>query len=57
METHEAPQRVLEFILQESGLLKHLIKFDAFEGTRVVRRLYDEIESLVLREGLSSLKL
>lgn len=56
LETHEAPQRVLEFILQESGLLKHLIKFDAFEGTRVVRRLYDEIESLVLREGLSSLK-
>jgi len=56
LESHEAPHRVLEFILQESGLLKHLIKFDALEGVRVVRRLYDEIESLVLREGLTSLK-
>jgi len=56
LEVHEPPHRVLEFILQESGLLEYLIKFDAFEGTRVVRRLYDEIESLVLREGASSLK-
>ncbi|HMO78133.1 MAG TPA: ATP-dependent DNA helicase [Candidatus Paceibacterota bacterium] len=56
LETQTAPHRVLEYILQESGLLKHLIKFDPFEGTRVIRRLYDEIESLVLHEGLSTLK-
>ncbi len=55
-EVHEAPHRVLEFLLQKSGFLNHLMKFDAFEGTRVVRRLYDEIESLVSREGVGSLR-
>lgn len=56
LEIHEPPQRVLEYILQDSGLLKHLIRVDPFEGVRVIRRLYDEIESLVLREGLRNLK-
>ncbi len=55
-EVHEAPHRVLEFLLQESGFLKHLIKYDAFEGTRVVRRLYDEIESMVSRDGVGTLR-
>ncbi len=56
LEVHEAPHRVLEYLLQESGLIKHLVKYDSFEGTRVVRRLYDEIESLVSREGINTLK-
>jgi DNA helicase II / ATP-dependent DNA helicase PcrA len=55
-EVHEAPHRVLEYILQESGFLKHLIEYDAFEGTRVIRRLYDEIESMVSRDGIGSLR-
>ncbi|MCA9357487.1 ATP-dependent helicase [Candidatus Nomurabacteria bacterium] len=55
-EVHEAPHRVLEFLLQKSGFLDHVIAYDPFEGTRVVRRLYDEIEELVLRDGAGSLR-
>lgn len=55
-EVHEAPHRVLEYLLQASGFLDHLIARDPFEGTRVVRRLYDEIEALVLRDGVGSLR-
>lgn len=55
-EVHEAPHRVLEYVLQESGFLKHLMQYDPFEGTRVIRRLYDEIESMVSRDGIGSLR-
>lgn len=55
LEVYEAPHRVLEYLLQESGFLDHLVANDPFEGTRVVRRLYDEIEELVLRDGVGSL--
>jgi len=55
-EVHEAPQRVLEYVLQASGFLDHIIAHDPFESTRVVRRLYDEIEELVLRDGVGSLR-
>ncbi len=55
-EVHEAPHRVLEYVLQESGFLKHLMDYDPFEGTRVIRRLYDEIESMVSRDGVGSLR-
>ncbi|MEY3783877.1 MAG: hypothetical protein RLZZ230_199 [Candidatus Parcubacteria bacterium] len=54
-EVHEAPHRVLEYVLQASGFLNHLMTFDPLEGTRVIRRLYDEIEELVLRDGVGSL--
>jgi DNA helicase II / ATP-dependent DNA helicase PcrA len=43
----EAPHRVLEYVLRTSGFIDHLMKEDPTEGGRVVRRLYDEIESLV----------
>jgi DNA helicase II / ATP-dependent DNA helicase PcrA len=55
-EVHEAPHRVLEFLLQKSGFLSHVMTYDAFEGTRVIRRLYDEIEAMVSREGVGSLR-
>ena len=55
-EVHEAPHRVLEFVLQQSGLLRHVMKHDPFEGTRVLRRLYDEIEELVIRDGVGTLR-
>jgi len=54
-EVHEAPHRVLEYLLQESGFLDHLLAEDMFEGARIVRRLYDEVEELVLRDGVASL--
>ncbi len=43
----DAPHRVLEYVLRESGFIDHLMQNDPLEGGRVVRRLYDEIESLV----------
>ncbi len=43
----EAPHRVLEYVLRASGFIDHIMKEDPIEGGRVVRRLYDEIESLV----------
>jgi DNA helicase II / ATP-dependent DNA helicase PcrA len=55
-EVHEAPHRVLEFLLQESGFLNHVLRYDPFEGTRVVRRLYDEVEAMVSRDGVGSLR-
>jgi DNA helicase-2/ATP-dependent DNA helicase PcrA len=55
-EVHEAPHRVLEYVLQASGFLDHLISYDPFESTRVIRRLYDEIEEMVLRDGVGSLR-
>ncbi|MEN9920518.1 MAG: hypothetical protein RL538_411 [Candidatus Parcubacteria bacterium] len=56
LEVHVAPHRVLEYLLQESGFLSHLMMYDAFEATRVVRRLYDEIEAMVSRDGVGSLR-
>jgi DNA helicase-2/ATP-dependent DNA helicase PcrA len=56
LEVHEAPHRVLEYILKESGFLNHVTTYDAFEGARVIRRLYDEIEAMVSRDGVGSLR-
>ena len=55
-EVHEAPHRVLEYVLQQSGFLAHVMKHDPFEGARVLRRLYDEIEELVIRDGVGTLR-
>ncbi len=50
-----APHRVLEYILNESGFLKYVIESEPLEGSRVVRRLYDEVEEMVLRNKISTL--
>ncbi len=54
--TSDAPHRVLEYVLQESGFLVELITRDPIEGGRVVRRLYDEIESLVRTHETTTLR-
>ncbi len=54
-EVTEPPHRVLEYVLQASGFLDHVMQYDPIEGVRVVRRLYDEIEALVLRDGVGTL--
>ncbi len=54
-EVTEPPHRVLEYVLQASGFLNHVMKSDPIEGVRVIRRLYDEIEALVLRDGVGTL--
>ncbi len=53
--TTEAPHRVLQYLLKESGFLEYVIAHDPEEGGRVVRRLYDEIESLVKTRELTTL--
>ncbi len=52
----EAPHRLLEFILKESGFFDHAVAHDPFEGSRVIRRLYDEVEVLVQQGKVSTLK-
>jgi DNA helicase-2/ATP-dependent DNA helicase PcrA len=55
-EVSEAPHRVLEFLLQESGFLEHILANDPLESARVVRRLYDEVEKMVLFDKKTTLK-
>jgi DNA helicase-2/ATP-dependent DNA helicase PcrA len=52
--TTQPPHRVLQQLLKQSGLLDYLITHDPIEGVRVVRRLYDEVESLVRHGGVAT---
>lgn len=49
------PHRVLAYLIKESGLLMSSSTLDPFEGTRVIRRLYDEVEDMVLRDPEATL--
>ncbi len=46
----DAPHRVLAYVLEETGFLTHAMQIDPYEGGRVIRRLYDEIEEIVRHE-------
>lgn len=52
----EPPHRVLEFLITESGLLSYVTQQDPFEGVRVIRRLYDEVEAVVLANQVQDLR-
>ncbi len=52
----EAPHRIFEYIIRESGLLDHAIACDPYEGGRVIRRLYDEVEEMVRHEKVVTLR-
>jgi len=56
LESSEPPHRVLEFLVKKSGLLNYLMESDPLEGARVLRRIYDEVESLVSHENLNNLR-
>lgn len=56
MDVSEPPHRVLEYVLQASGYLEYITTHNPLEGVRVIRRLYDEVESLVVRDDIGSLK-
>lgn len=43
----EAPHRILEYLIRESGLLHYAMTEDPYEAGRVIRRLYDEVEEMV----------
>lgn len=51
----EASHRLLEELLEKSGLISYVLVQDPFEGVRVVRRLYDEVEGMVGRKEVKSL--
>ena len=51
-----APQAVLECILQRSGFLDYVLAQDPLEGGRVVRRIYDEVQKMVLHDGAATLR-
>lgn len=43
----EAPQQVLAYVLEESGLLRMVLARDPLESGRIIRRVYDEVEAAV----------
>lgn len=51
----EAPHQVLHFLLKESGFIDHVMNSSSLEAGRVLRRLYDEIESLVRARASATL--
>jgi len=55
-EVTETPVQVLEYLLRESGFIDYVIKVDPYEGVRVVRRLYDEVESMLVQGEIKNLK-
>ncbi len=55
MSSTKAPHFVLQYLLKESGLLASITKDDPSEGVRVLRRLYDDIESMVREKQASTL--
>ena len=51
----QSPHRLLESMLEKSGFISHVLAHDPFEGVRVVRRLYDEVEGMVRRNEVRNL--
>ena len=51
----ETPHRVLEYLLQETGFLQRIIEDNTAATKRVLRRLYDEIELMVVTGQAESL--
>lgn len=55
MGSTKAPHFVLQYLLKESGLLDSILKNDPAEGTRVLRRFYDDIEAMVVENQATTL--
>lgn len=55
MSSTKTPHFVLQYLLKESGLLKSVLKDDPTEGTRVLRRFYDDIEAMVVENQATTL--
>ena len=56
LELTQTPAQVLEFLLKESGLLDYVLKQATYDGIRIVRRLYDEVELMYGKKEVSNLK-
>lgn len=53
--TTQSPQRVLAYVLEESGFVDMVMAEDGLESARVLRRLYDEVEALVNQDETMTL--
>jgi len=51
----ESPHEVLAYLLEHSGYKDYVLQHDPYDGARIIRRLYDEIEELVRRDKKASL--
>ncbi len=49
------PAEVTEYLLRESGFIDYVIKQDTFESIRIIRRLYDELESMFIKGEIKNL--
>lgn len=54
--TSEAPHRLLERLITETGFLHTVLKYDSQEAARIVRRIYDEVEGMVQRDEVTSIQ-
>jgi len=52
----ESPLRVMEYVIQESGLLRHVTVHDPVFGLSVLRRVYDEVSTLVVANDNATLQ-
>lgn len=51
----KAPQRVLSSLCTESGLLKYAISSEPIDGAAIIKRIYDEVESMVINGEAATL--
>lgn len=52
----KTPAQVLEYLLRESGFLDYVLKQAIYDGPRVIRRLYDEVENIFLKKEAVDLR-
>ncbi len=50
------PHRLLEQLFEQSGFMTQVLARDPFEGVRIIRRLYDEVEGMVQRSEVRSVQ-
>ncbi len=55
LRTHEAPHRIVATALHDTHFLDFVITKDAREATRIVRRIYDEVEVLTINHVVHDL--
>lgn len=52
----ELPHQTLQTIMRESGFFDYVLAHDPEESSRIVRRIYDEVERMVSHEGVRTLR-
>lgn len=49
------PHHIIQILVEKSGLLEYLMKEDPIEGAGVLRRVYDDVEGMVVSQQAMSL--